>query len=346
LIELLVVIAIIAVLIALLLPAVQAARESARRMQCVNNLKQIGLAVQNYNAAVGTLPPSAMNTGGAPVNPFGMKARLLGFLEQQPLYNAINWDAALQDVTFAIGANDTLSTAQIATFLCPSDTNVPCGTYAWKNGVGSFPEGYSSYPNSYGTMLFNNAGVFDGPCHRMNEPNPNNHGPIVTLSMIVDGLSNTAIFSEWVRGRNQPTAPSPGQHQIYLSPQAVPTANTTAGVDMYVQPCQSSTTIWGGFNNGTGYDHKGQLWQNSSAPEGGGYSHVMMPNTKACQFTGMMAGNANLYTLVGASSYHAGGVNLLLLDGSVRFIKDSISPATWRAIATRNGGEVVSADSY
>ena len=346
LIELLVVIAIIAVLIALLLPAVQAAREAARRMQCVNNLKQLGLAVQNYVDSQGPIPPTAQNQIGTvpPAirsNNLGMKARLLPYLEQSALYNAINMGAELEEGSAGapIGANDTVATSQVNAFLCPSDGNVPCGTYAWKNGLGSFQQGYTSYPNNLGTIYLNNGGKFDGPAHRMNESTPNNHGPVVTLAMITDGTSNTAIFSEWIRGRNQNASTTQGLHRIYLSSMALPTANTAASVDMYVAPCQSSTTL------ATNYDHKGRKWANHGAPEGGGYSHIMMPNTKACFFSNQTDNNS-IHTLVGASSYHPGGVNVAMLDGSVKFIKDSVSRPTWRALSTMNRGEIISADSY
>jgi prepilin-type N-terminal cleavage/methylation domain-containing protein/prepilin-type processing-associated H-X9-DG protein len=344
LIELLVVIAIIAVLIALLLPAVQAAREAGRRAQCVNNLKQMGLAIQNYIDVQGAIPPTAMNQLGAPnpsSNNFGMKARILPYMEQVGIFNALNqtsnWEQGTGSPPGNEGSNDTVVIQQINTFLCPSDANVPCGTYTFKDGVTKGQTAYGSYPNNLGTIFYNNGGKFDGPAHRMSEATPNNHGVVVTLPMITDGLSNTVIFSEWVRGRNQNASPSNGVWAIYLSSMAEPTANTTTSVNLYVAPCQSSTTF------AANYDHKGQKWGNHNTAEGGGYSHVMMPNTKACFFSNKTT--VDIDTLVGASSNHPGGVNVGMLDGSVKFIKNSINPTTWRAIATMNAGEVISADS-
>jgi prepilin-type N-terminal cleavage/methylation domain-containing protein/prepilin-type processing-associated H-X9-DG protein len=347
LIELLVVIAIIAVLIALLLPAVQAAREAARRSQCVNNLKQMALAVANYAGVHGSVPPTGTNqiSTGMRINNFGMKTRILPFLEQNGIYNALNMGANLEEGTSPpqpapSGANDTVATSQVATFLCPSDGNIPCGTFKWLNGLGPFQQGYGNYPNNLGTIVYVNGGKLDGPAYRINESTPNNHGAVVTLAMIPDGLSNTVIFSEWIRGRNQPTAPRPGLSSIYVSSQADPKANAVVNLDtVYVQPCLNSTTLY------LNYDHKGMKWANQAIPEGGGYSHVMPPNSKSCFFSDQ-TGTNDIYGLICASSYHAGGVNVSFLDGSVRFIKDSVNRASWRAIATRDAGEVVSADSY
>src|SRR5262249_53207480 len=148
-----VVIAIIAVLIALLLPAVQAAREAARRSQCVNNLKQMALAVMNYADVNSALPPTAEDTLAVD---FGMKARMSAFLEQSVLYNAINFTRSWNQST---GENSTVFGATVATFLCPSDSNVPNFV---RNGIQTAK---SNYGNNIGTCLSFNGGTIDGPAY-------------------------------------------------------------------------------------------------------------------------------------------------------------------------------------
>ena len=333
LIELLVVIAIIAVLIALLLPAVQAARGQRGEPQCVNNIKQLGLAVQNYISAIDALPPTGSGTL-VPTNNFSMKARLLPFLEQNALYNALN--QSFFDEANAGGRNDTVVVTQVNGFLCPSDGNVPNDALKVSNGTGSFVRGYHSYPNNLGTLLWNNSKFFDGPAYHMNENPANNHGSVMTLSKITDGLSNTVIFSEFIRGKDE--ALSNGLHQIYASSMKNPNAVVTYPVDNYVQPCQSSKTV--------AFGHKGRRWLAQDCGSGGGYSHVMLPNTKACFFGDQTGGGEERWTLVSASSNHSGGVNTGMLDGSVRFVKNSVNKVTWRAIATVAGGEVIDAGSF
>jgi prepilin-type N-terminal cleavage/methylation domain-containing protein/prepilin-type processing-associated H-X9-DG protein len=314
LIELLVVIAIIAVLIALLLPAVQAAREAARRVQCVNNLKQLGLAIQNYNDTNGSIPPTS--NGAASSNDFSMKGRMLPFMEQGVLFNALN-----MSFTYGSVQNTTVSYAKVNGFLCPSDPNVPDPTW-----------GNSDYPNNLGIIQIGGAnGLIDGPADRMAAASD---GPTVTFSTIQDGLSNTVIFSEWVMGKNLAGA-IPGPNVIYTSPVAQPTTYNQATFTATAASCQTSTTYFD--------DRKGVQWLNQLACRGGGYTHVMTPNTKACVFND---GLHTDHTLTGASSFHPGGVNVLFLDGSVKFIKNSVSPTAWWAIATKAGGEVVGADSY
>jgi prepilin-type N-terminal cleavage/methylation domain-containing protein/prepilin-type processing-associated H-X9-DG protein len=353
LIELLVVIAIIAVLIALLLPAVQAAREAARRAQCVNNLKQLGLAIANYESSNGALPPTGViSPSGTPVQPvgtFGMKARLLPFLEQTALGNTINFTFNPEPLTMGTGGqNDTALTTQLDTILCPSDANVPAYTYTMVNGSGTKQVGYTSYPNNIGTIAANNANNFDGPAYIMAAPllSGGVQGGTVTMAGITDGTSNTVMFSEFVRGRTDTTtAIGTPLHQIFKATIAYPSGNTVVSPSVYSQACQSSTTLAPtAAPPGTTQNAKGLIWCNYKCGHGGGYSHLTTPNLKACMFSS--DGDATQgHTIVGASSYHSGGVNVALIDGSVRFIKNSISPPTWWALATKAGGEVISADS-
>src|SRR4051794_970932 len=148
LIELLVAIAIIAVLIAFLLPAVQAAREAGRRIQCTNNLKQIGLALHHYHDSNGCLPPIGKSPSSEPaLNNFSLKARLLQFLEQGSAFNALNMSADDGDPT-----NTTVGILRIAVFNCPSDDNYP------DSGRPDIQTGDHSYPNNIGTWRFNNSG--------------------------------------------------------------------------------------------------------------------------------------------------------------------------------------------
>jgi prepilin-type N-terminal cleavage/methylation domain-containing protein/prepilin-type processing-associated H-X9-DG protein len=322
LIELLVVIAIIAVLIALLLPAVQAAREAARRAQCVNNLKQLALAINNYHDVNNAIPPDSNNTGApivkfmGPTNDFSLKSRLLPFIEQVSMYNALNFSFSATS-----SRNVTIHNAKVNSFLCPSDPNMPSSTSSSTN-----------YPNNIGLVRVNPGTstfrALDGPAYKMGQPPEDG---TVSFSAITDGLSNTVVFSEFIKGKggalvgtglnlvfNVGVGEAPGQTPLALQ-----------------KACLASTTPV--------YDQKGIDWLLDDCGKGGCYSHVMAPNTRACWYSN----SANTdHTLVGASAYHSGGVNAAMLDGSVHFIKNSVSPITWWALATKSNGEVISSGSY
>ena len=337
LIELLVVIAIIAVLIALLLPAVQAAREAARRSQCINNLKQLALAVNNYESAIGCVPPTSnpgtSSTNG--INDYSMKVFILPYLEQGNLYNSVNMGAIYTSASMF-----TVVTTRVNTFLCPSDANEPSPTVT-VNGI-TLPVGPTNYPNNIGTFIGNNGGSHDGPAFSFSTPSGNTYGGIVTFASVTDGLSNTAIFSEWVKGKYQ-TA-SLGLDQTYsLTSTKYVSKSTPIDLDAVNAECQASSVIFQ-ETAGTNWDRKGEWWVLHTCGTGGGYSHVMAPNTKGCFFSGQ-TGPESYYSLISASSNHPGGVNVAFLDGSIRFVKSTVNIKTWRGIATKAGGEVISADS-
>jgi prepilin-type N-terminal cleavage/methylation domain-containing protein/prepilin-type processing-associated H-X9-DG protein len=317
LIELLVVIAIIAVLIALLLPAVQAAREAARRIQCTNNLKQLGITLHNYENANGEIPPTAYNAGTfANVNDFSMKTRLLPYMEQQSLFNALNMSFVGLNAV-----NLTVYSTKVAAFLCPSDSNVP-----------SSISGGTNYPNNLGIMRINGVAL-DGPADKMNETTD---GPDITFATITDGLSNTAIFSEWIKGKNAGNA-SVGLWTVHNMSIGEPTGYGAAQFTATAAACQAT--------NAPIDDQKGAAWIDHLTGRGGGYTHIQAPNQKACYYNGGLNGNTD-HGVIGASSNHPGGVNVLFLDGTVKFIKNTVNPNAWWAIATRAGGEIISSDSY
>jgi len=155
---------------------------------------------------------------------------------------------------------------------------------------------------------------------------------VMTFAKIKDGTSNTVIFSEWVMGEAKGTQSVDGPNIVYENN----IASSTSPLAQISQACQSATNRQ--------WDGKGQEWLYHGTGYGGPYSHIMTPNKKACWYG--TQGTSAAATIIGASSFHSGGVNVGMLDGSVRFVKESIAPNIWWAIATFAGKEVVSADSF
>jgi len=328
LIELLVVIAIIAVLIALLLPAVRGARGGARRSQCVNNLKQMGLAIHNYVSTNETIPPAGIYPTIGTGTTASDKVRMLPNMEQQSLYNAYNF--AVQDRGAAPGEamNATVYSTKLATLLCPSDANPGnSGTYAAPGPA--MPIGVSNYAISGGPNRWNYTGSgMNGAAWYMN--GAPTYGNKVTLAAITDGTTNTIGYSEFVKGKSG--ANLPGTNLCY---QIAGTKN--AGFQDDFNQCQASTTAK--------WDYKGEYWTNETAGRGGPFYEVMTPNKKSCMNPNG-SGFPYVDSFTTAASFHSGGVNVMMLDGSVKFIKDSIALSTWIALGTINMGEVVGSDTY
>jgi prepilin-type N-terminal cleavage/methylation domain-containing protein/prepilin-type processing-associated H-X9-DG protein len=362
LIELLVVIAIIAVLIALLLPAVQAAREAARRAQCVNNLKQIGIATHNYISIHGVLPPGDMyNNGTNQVNPrtgvrgnggdaytFGWPLVIMSQLEGGNLYNAWNLCFGFRDWTGSTPpvVNYTIMTTQVNAMLCPSE-----------NALGSAPQPPYGGLNYMGNMGGPGAiTVYSGTMISPVDPSANNFSTYtVGPQSITDGLSNTGMYSERLYGiTNNPTVTLGGlsmidkKRPIFQSgTTATINSGDVAGATRVLSACKSlppSAVAIVSYRTG-------QIWT-IAHPEASAfnrYFHFGTPNTISCDTTGSLETSGGLGGLQGnlpPTSNHPGGVNVCFADGSVKFVKDSISTQTWWALGTRAGGEVVSADSY
>jgi hypothetical protein len=283
----------------LLLPAVQKVREAAKRMSCENNLKQIGLALHNYNSANQTFPPGS-NTMG-----FTVVALLMPYLEQGNVYNTINFSLSPDDP-----GNSVPNSTTVPLLLCPSDP-----MYLPPAGLAG-----NNYFANYGTNInfFQNSSVANGPFALMDTG--------VSVEGIPDGTSNTAAFSELLKGDFNNAIYS---RQDWINVSAVGLPNNAAQAYQICQEVNPQNLAYQCFSSGgawLGDDNTGTA-----------YTHVVPPNTTDCIWL------ANLTFAITASSGHDNGVNLVLCDGSVHFINNSINLSVWQALGTRNGGEVVGA---
>ncbi|MDX2036897.1 MAG: DUF1559 domain-containing protein [Isosphaeraceae bacterium] len=340
LIELLVVIAIIAVLIALLLPAVQAAREAARRAQCVNNLKQLGIALHNYHDVTGAMP---FGQGPFGWNDWNAQTFLLPYMEQTPLYNSINFSNGISGGAPNNAFNSTIQRVQVAGFLCPSDTNrlsSPFGHINYAACQGSNPQFFGAGFNGlFGWVVNNNPEASSD-----NVANRGRSGNSINFRGVTDGLSNTAAFSEKVMGigsNNQgmpdPLRPTSKIFQVNFTPNA---ANPDTVAAPYFRLCRALNPATAALPS---TEAMGNHWW-SGHPYAGRYNHVMQPNTWSCLYpiNGITNGNG----AIPPSSRHPGVVNVLFGDGTVRAVKSTVSADVWAALGSRDGGEVLSADAY
>lgn len=307
LIELLVVIAIIAILIALLLPAVQQAREAARRTQCRNNLKQIGLAIHNYESSLRVFPPGRL---GFPMV-FSVQAHLLPYLEGSTLYNIIDFNTRpnLGAPSTPMTQNEIAARTKIPGYICPSDfAVVPGSDFAPTNYIATTGSGV-------GTANHINTG--DGVMYSMSS---------TRFRDVTDGLSNTICFSEHILGPGGlPSSPAGSPPRDSKSEVFELTGGTATSEPACVV---GGGGMWSGL--------RGAKWMNGHYGDTL-YNHFYSPNSK--QFD---CGNGSHNSgLTAARSRHTGGVMALLADGSVRFVSDNVDLSIWRGVSTRSGGEVL-----
>ena len=347
LIELLVVIAIIAILIGLLLPAVQKVRESANRTSCLNNLKQIGLAMLNYHNDYGSFPPARLAYSTHKIE--SATSRLLPYMEQgntaalidysaPPIYTSASSTPSGTDL-FTIG-NFNASLQVVKNYVCPSDpaagvvpgpaslaqqidgTWSATAHYAGADylscvGSGSANANYGNYTNS--------DGMFGQTPYR--------------IADMVDGLSNTVAFSETFLGPGG--AAEPGQANV------APTFTSASSQVLTINGTPTPFTagcMFGSDPNSLAVSVSGPYWSNTRASiyvnghyAYANYNHFLLPNDTRwdCTNTGHNPG------FIAARSKHPGGVNILLGDGSSRFVTNAIDYTTWQALATRQGGEAI-----
>lgn len=330
LVELLVVIAIIGVLIALLLPAVQQAREAARRMQCTNNQKQLGIAFHNYHDTFGVLP--AMNyrsgNGASAYQGYSALVQILPFVEQGNVYDQLKTSSTSFFVDWGNGNIANIRRTAIDAFKCPSDTDYPTnvGGGSWHDGAGC------NYGVSFGSTkswsdINRQNGMFRGPTPATGS------GAELGFNATTDGLSNTLLASEHLVGDDNDNVLANGKtsEPREASNPSWSEFPTQSDLNTFGATCEAATA-----HNGT----NGQHWM-MPLPTQTALNTIAPPNWKFpnCQTSGsgIAADRDGVYT---PRSRHPGGVNCVAGDGSVRFITETIDLAAWQNFGARNDGKV------
>jgi prepilin-type N-terminal cleavage/methylation domain-containing protein/prepilin-type processing-associated H-X9-DG protein len=373
LIELLVVIAIIAVLIALLLPAVQMAREAARRSSCSNNLKQLALAVHNYESVNQCIPLSSLYpcpatnpfTGGESCWGYGASpfVSILQYIEQGTIYNSYNVGLGVYgsyppatNGPISWWGNTTIFNMQVALFLCPSDQRLlkqPITNYAANIGGPFLLYGYSGPFTPLNPSMTNNG---NGTYTPWNYPMSQNNGTI-GFQGVTDGTSNTALWSEAVSGTNLPVLTGSGKFSEFRGFFAAGTQNNWNGlvigqpavVSLFLARCNGlATGTLSIAPTGQVGGLRGTSWQ-ISLPYYANYAmynHVSAPNSRQCSNIALDQVGLDVYGTSPPTSFHPGGVNVAMADGSVRFIREQINLYTWWAIGTRAGNEPINSNAF
>jgi prepilin-type N-terminal cleavage/methylation domain-containing protein/prepilin-type processing-associated H-X9-DG protein len=322
LVELLVVIAIIAVLVGLLLPAVQAARESARRTSCVNHLRQLGIAAQNHHDSKGGLPPGAESRpwASSPNNAWtfyrwSSLAHLAPFVEEANALAVLDLSIPLYASNLEVTPANKRGIAQvISLFLCPSDLEQVVSP-----GFGPTNYVACSGTGAGGGTPFDTDGVFYVNSH-------------TRLAEITDGTSHTALMSESILGNPKGTPLARDPEVDYKWSLSAPLTDTFC----------ANTPQWNVS------DPRGFAWV-SGEYRCASYNHYDTPNTSKPDCLGTRLGGGpqfqfSAYGWRAARSRHPGGVNVLLVDGAVRPVNDDVDPVVWRALSTRAGDEVIGGD--